>query len=206
MRIVEREPCRGRCVLPSGMERDTRPGRIVVTTWHLEMRSPPSHACSPLPEGARVEPVPEIPVGYYRYLYETVGGPWSWVDRRWMGDAELASHVHDPAVEVHVASMRGAPAGYFELDARKEGEVELAYFGLTPAWVGRGLGRPVLERAIERAFALGQARGSLARIWVHTCSLDHPRARGAYVRAGFVEYEAHDHEEWDPRPLPVHPR
>lgn len=183
-------------------------GRIVVTTWHLEMRRAPERMRA-LPAGAIVSHATAIPLSFYRYLYETVGAPWCWVDRRWMGDAELASHVHDPRVEVHVACVEGAPAGYFELDARKlasDREIELAYFGLVPWRIGGGLGGPLLDAAIERAWVMGRAHGAMDRLWVHTCSLDHPRARAAYARAGFVEYEAHDHEEWDPRPLPVSPR
>ena len=180
-------------------------GRIVVTTWHLEMRRAPDRERQ-LPAGASVSHAPAIPLSFYRYLYETVGAPWCWVDRRWMGDAELASHVHDAEVEVHVAYVGGAPAGYFELDVRKlasEREIELAYFGLVPWQIGGGLGGPLLDAAIARAWTVGRERGALERLWVHTCSLDHPRARAAYGRAGFVECEAHGHEEWDPRPLPV---
>jgi GNAT superfamily N-acetyltransferase len=179
-------------------------GRIAVTTWHLETRSRSQGVPRALPPGARVEHAPRIPLPFYRYLYETVGAPWCWVDRRWMGDAELASLVHPEGVEVHVAYVDGAPAGYFELDARCDGEVELVYFGLAPERIGTGLGMPLLEQAIARAWALGGA--GTERVWVHTCSLDHPRARAAYERAGLVQYAVHEHEEWDPRPLPSAPR
>jgi GNAT superfamily N-acetyltransferase len=166
------------------------------------MRARPSTPPRALPANVRVERAPRIPLGFYRYLYETVGAPWCWVDRRWMGDAELASLVHAEGVEVHVAYADGAPAGYVELDARAPGEVEIVYFGLVPAWIGRGLGGPLLDLAIARAWSLP----GVTRVWVHTCSLDHPSARAAYERAGLVVYEAHEHEEWDPRPLPVHVR
>lgn len=178
------------------------PGRILVTTWHLAMHARPEHALRPLPEGTRVDAAPSIPLGFYRYLYETVGAPWCWVDRRMMGDAELASLVHAEGVEVHVAYADGAPAGYFELDAREAGSVELAYFGVVPAWIGRGLGLSLLQRAVQRAWSLP----GTARVWVHTCSLDHPRAKSMYERAGFTTFHVHDHEEWDPRPLPISPR
>jgi len=178
----------------------------VVTTWHLEMHARPATSPSPLPADCRVDPAPHIPLGFYRYLYGTVGAPLSWVHRRWVGEPEPAPHVPDPGLEIPPPSARGAPAGYFELDARRRGEVELAYFGVVPSWIGAGLGRPLLDRAVERAWALGEPGAPVGRVWVHTCSLDHPRARAAYLRAGFVEYEAHEHEEWDPQPLPVHPR
>jgi GNAT superfamily N-acetyltransferase len=179
-------------------------GRITVRTWHLEMREAPRSA-RPLPAGASLVAARAIPLSFYRYLYETVGAPWCWVDRRWMGDAELGSLVHDPRVEVHVAYADGAPVGYFELDARALADaraIELAYFGLVPWRIGTGLGAALLTAAVTRAWELGRA-AQMSRLWVHTCSLDHPRAKDAYERAGFVAYEVHDHEEWDPRPLPV---
>ena len=170
------------------------------------MQSRPTQAPRALPLGARVEHVHPMPLHFYRYLYETVGAPWAWVDRRWMGDAELASHVQSKDVEVHVATLHGAPVGFFELDARTPGSIELAYFGLMPESVGRGLGLTLLELAVVRAWDWASVRGDVTRIWVHTCSLDHPRALEIYRRAGFMVFEEEAHEEWDPRPLPVSTR
>lgn len=175
-----------------------------ITTWYLEMRERPPdlRGAGAATADARVEHAPAPPLHFYRYLYETVGAPWLWSDRRRMSDEELASHVHDPHVEVWVAQRRGAPIGYFELDRRIEGETELAYFGLVPEAIGQGLGAWLLERALERAWSDAATR----RVWVHTCSLDHPRALSTYERAGFVRYAESATEIWDPRPLPISPR
>jgi GNAT superfamily N-acetyltransferase len=122
-------------------------------------------------------------VELYRSLYDAVGRPWHWVDRKRLSDDELARILGDPAVEVHVLRVGGEPAGYAELDRRVAGEIELAYFGLMPAFVGQGLGGYFLRWAVARAWSYAPRR-----VWVHTCTLDHPSALPCYLRAGFREY------------------
>ena len=59
-------------------------------------------------------------------------------------------------------------------------ETFIAYFGLVPEFIGRGLGRFFLDWAVDRAWDLGHAR-----VRVQTCDLDHPAALPNYERAGF---------------------
>jgi GNAT superfamily N-acetyltransferase len=113
-----------------------------------------------------------------------VGRDYCWVDRNLMPDEDLRRIIQDPGVEVYVLSVAGAPAGYAELDRRQPGEIELAYFGLFPDFVGRGLGKFFLAWAVERAWSHGPRR-----VWVHTCDLDHPAALPNYLKAGFVVYD-----------------
>jgi GNAT superfamily N-acetyltransferase len=122
-------------------------------------------------------------VSFYRYLYDTVGRPWFWIDRRRMSDAEVGAIIRDPGVEIYLLSVRGQPAGFCELDCRNRAEVELAYFGLIPEFIGRSLGPYLLRYATDRAW-----RTHPRRVWVHTCSLDHPKALETYRRAGFAIY------------------
>ena len=135
-------------------------------------------------------------VSFYRYLYNEVGGPWLWYERRRMSDRRLAQLVQDPAIEVQVLQVGGVPAGYAELDRRTPGEIELAYFGLVPDFIGRGLGAYFLAWAVHRAWDLAPRR-----LWVHTCSLDHPRALATYLGAGFAEYSRETVQILDPRAL-----
>jgi GNAT superfamily N-acetyltransferase len=90
----------------------------------------------------------------------------------------------------------GVPAGYAELDCRHSGEIELAYFGLIPEFIGRGLGAYFLAWAVDRAW-----QREPRRLWVHTCSLDHPRALATYRAIGFAEYARESVRIADPRPL-----
>jgi GNAT superfamily N-acetyltransferase len=94
-------------------------------------------------------------------------------------------------VETWVAYLAGTPAGYFELEAQAEGNVEITYFGLLPQFIGRGLGGPLLTATVERAWAMGARR-----VWVHTCSLDHPSALPGYQARGFRVFEV-EHAEQD---------
>ena len=88
-----------------------------------------------------------------------------------------------PAVSLWVMTVANAPAGYFELRQEGDGSVEIAYFGLLPEFVGRGLGGHLLSVAVERAFESGARR-----IWLHTCTKDNPAALPNYLKRGFVPF------------------
>ena len=92
-------------------------------------------------------------VAFYRDLYDRIGRPWLWYERRLLSDAALASLLGRPGHELHVARHDGDLVGYFELD-----DDELVFFGLTLAYIGRRIGPWLLDRAIERAFARGVGR------------------------------------------------
>jgi GNAT superfamily N-acetyltransferase len=152
---------------------------------YLEMTTAPASA-------PRLAPCPAVEVrwarrptvSFYRYLYSAVGEPWTWTVRRLLSDAELATILEDPRVEVNVLWVGGVPAGYAELDRRALPDIELAYFGLMPEFIGRGLGAYLLDWAIHHAW-----RAQLRRLWVHTCDLDHPRALDLYQRLCFRIYD-----------------
>jgi GNAT superfamily N-acetyltransferase len=156
-----------------------------VTTSYLEVLDPgecrPSERAQPELEikQARI-PCPEL----NRFLYTAVGGHWYWIDRlSWTYERWLA-YLSRPELETWVAYVQGTPAGYFELERQEGGNVELAYFGLLPQFVGKGIGGAVLTAAIQRAWAMGAVR-----VWVHTCTLDHPSALANYQKRGFRLYD-----------------
>jgi len=194
--------------LPGGTAPDPAPspvpaGKIDVVITYLEMHAPPAPRTSPhRAEQVAVMRARRPTVSFYRYLYDTVGTPWLWYERRALADEALAAIVQDPAIDVEVLYVDGVPAGYFELDRNEPSEVELCYFGLVPEFIGRGLGGWFLDRAVEHAWA-GEAR----RVWVHTCTLDHPAALGVYQRAGFKPYRRAREIIDDPRVAgPMAPR
>ena len=168
------------------MTRKKPPGELVETTvTYLEMRSPPRRPATPAPLGKLAILRSEQPtVSFYRYLYNTIGEPWNWSDRRRLDDDALRAIIHDPKVEIYVLYAAGVPAGYVEIDLRRDREAEIAYFGLAPEYIGRGLGVFLLDWAIAAAWT-----HQPKRVWVHTCTLDHPRALPLYQRAGFVPYQ-----------------
>jgi GNAT superfamily N-acetyltransferase len=159
---------------------------IETVVTYLELTALPERrfACPPRRGGLRVQRACRPTVSFYRYLYGTVGTTWTWTERRLLSDAELEVVIRHPKVEVDVLWQDGVPAGYAELDRRRPPDVELAYFGLIPDFIGAGLGRYLLDWAIQRAF-----RQQTRRFWVHTCDLDHPGALPLYEAAGFRIYD-----------------
>jgi len=98
-------------------------------------------------------------------------------------DDEIRAHLARPEISLHLFSCRGAPAGYFELARCEDRSAEIAYFGLLPEFIGRGLGKHLLTCATEEAFATGATR-----VWLHTCSLDDPAALPNYQKRGFLPF------------------
>ncbi|MEX0924220.1 MAG: GNAT family acetyltransferase [Rhodovibrionaceae bacterium] len=161
---------------------DQENGKLAYTITYLEMTAPPQLEPVHPPVDLRLALLhAERPsVAFYRYLYNAIGRDWLWWERRLLGDAELAAIVQDPRVEIYVLYAGGVPAGYFEIDRRQKDSVDLAYFGLLPDFVGRGLGSYFLTIAIETAWS-----SNPQRVTVNTNSLDHPRALPLYQRMGF---------------------
>jgi GNAT superfamily N-acetyltransferase len=129
-----------------------------------------------------VRPSPELG----RFLYTAAGGNWFWTMRLgWTYDAWLERLSH-PRVETWVLYDEGTPAGYFELDGGSDHDVEIAYFGVLPPFIGRRLGGWLLTSAIQRGFAMGGTR-----VWVHTCTLDSPNALANYQARGMRVFKEH---------------
>lgn len=172
-------------------------GQLRISITHLEMTRRPRLPAPPPPAlKLAVLRAEAVSVPFYRYLYNTVGEPWLWYERRLLSDAELAAIVRHPEVDVFVLYAGGEPAGYAELDRRAMPDIEIAYFGLMPDFIGRKLGPWLLHWVIDAAWAREPQR-----VWVHTCSLDHPRAIAHYQRAGFVPFKQEQKVIADPRPL-----
>ena len=177
-------------------------GRLNDVITYLEMTARPTRPPLPVPAGKlaliRLEP---CTTSYYRYLYQAVGERWLWFERRVWSDEHLAQIINKPEVEISVLYVGGVPAGYFELDRSIENEVELCYFGLVSDFIGRGYGNFLLNAAVESAW-----QRNPSRVWVHTCTYDHPRALGVYQRAGFSVYKRTPITFPDPRLTGALPR
>ena len=124
-------------------------------------------------------------VGFYRYLYDTVGAQYAWWLRRTMPPAQLAALITAPGVSLHVLYQGNEPAGFFELDARAVHTVNLAYFGLLPHAIGGGLGTALLRAAMATAWA-----HKPRALTVNTCTAD-PPARSAELPARRVHAGAY---------------
>ncbi|MGH7495891.1 MAG: GNAT family N-acetyltransferase [bacterium] len=171
--------------------------KIRVTITFLETSKKPARAPRKIhAENVLIMRALQPTVSFYRFLYNTVGQPWLWYERRQMGDEALQQIIQHPQVEVYVLYAGGVPAGYAELDWRQTPEVELAYFGLMPEFIGKGLGTLLIDEMHEQVW-MRQPQ----RFWLHTCTLDHPQALAFYQRAGFVPYKQEVKIIDDPRIL-----
>jgi GNAT superfamily N-acetyltransferase len=169
--------------------------RTEITTWYLEMLSPEQLQAAACPRAdVRVEraaiPSPELS----RFLYTAVGGLWYWLDRLSWDYARWLEYLDRSTVETLVMHVSGTPAGYVELEAQPDDNVEVAYFGLLPRFTAQRLGAYLLSVGVKTAWEEGARR-----VWVHTCSLDGPTALANYQARGFRVYDQRTH--WQDLPV-----
>jgi GNAT superfamily N-acetyltransferase len=178
--------------LPDGYS-DIPSGKIAAVVTHLEMTERP--LLPPDPPGdwtlRRVEsPAPD----WFRELYRRIGEEWLWFSRSLMSDTELAALIRPPASEIYALSLDGRDEGLLHLDFSTTGQCELSLFGVTAKLIGGGAGRFLMNRALERAWSQ-----AVTRVWVHTCTFDHPRALAFYQRSGFRPFRRQIEISDDPR-------
>jgi GNAT superfamily N-acetyltransferase len=176
-----------------------------LVTTYLEMLS------SPAPENQRSNvsgqkfQVRELTTPNWRFnrdMYFRVGENWKWIDKRpWM-EEQWKEYANDPNLRTFAGRCGEVLIGYYELKrspaslSRSQGsevraqihqeDIEIAYFGLLPEFIGRGLGGALLTSAIENAWAWSPTP---LRVWVHTCNRDHSGALNNYKARGFRVYK-----------------
>jgi len=179
-------------ILPDGYS-DVPSGKVAAVVTHLEMTTRP--APRPDPAGAwTLRRVETPPLDWFRDLYRRVGEEWLWFSRIRMPDAELSAIIHAPLVEVYALEHEGRDEGLLELDFRDAGQCEIAFFGITAKLIGSGAGRWLMNRTLELAWSR-----PVGRVWVHTCTFDHPSALAFYQRSGFRPFRRQIEVADDPR-------
>lgn len=165
-------------------------GQVGAVVTYLEMteRPPPG----PLPASPlRLELWPAPDPSRYRDLFRKVGARWLWYSRLLIDDERLRREM----AEVHaVVDESGAEVGLLELDFRTDGECLIRFLGLVPGLAGRGHGAWLFARTLDLAW-----RPDVRRVAVNTCTLDHPAALPAYLKAGFRAYKRAFESFADPR-------
>lgn len=152
--------------------------------YHLEMRSPADLKGKPSVPGLEINALADRDFRLNKRLYRLVGKQWQWNDKLDWSDDQWKAYAEAEDLHTWLAYFEGTLAGYFELHQQAGNQVKIAYFGLFPQFIGRGLGGYLLTRAIQSAWNLGAAR-----VWVHTCSLDHPGALGNYQARGMQVFK-----------------
>lgn len=176
-------------------------GKVACVATHLEMHSDPPRRPDPTGKGLRFRHVEQPGLDWYRALFRAVGGDWLWSSRLELNDAELGAVLGDDRVDVYALARDGGEIGLAELDRRQFPDIELAFFGLVAEAIGTGAGRFLMNAALDAAWA-----HKPARVWVHTCTFDHPGAIAFYVRSGFTVFARTVEIEDDPRLAGILPR
>ena len=157
---------------------------MTVTVSYLVMYDP-GQLRPKFPDEPRLEVRPVDPPRWQlnQSMYCRIGADWHWQEKRAWDEARWRTYAEAPGLYTFVATWAAEPAGYFELRQDPHGGIEIAYFGLLSAFIGKGLGGAMLSRALEHAWRLGPDR-----VWVHTCTLDHPAALANYQARGMRIY------------------
>ena len=179
-------------ILPDGYS-DVPAGKIAAVVTHLEMTARP--APRPDPAGAwtlrrvrchrstgfaiSIAASARNGCGSRGYGCRTPNWPRSFTRRWWK-----STRWH----------MRAATKACSRLDFREPGQCEIVFFGVTAKLVGTGAGRWLMNRALEIAWSR-----PIARVWLHTCTFDHPAALAFYQRSGFRPFRRQVEVVDDPR-------
>ncbi|WP_253381006.1 GNAT family N-acetyltransferase [Notoacmeibacter sp. MSK16QG-6] len=121
-----------------------------------------------------------IPVAYYRFLLDQVGHNHYWVQRMRLTDAAVRQILDAETTDISVLYLDGAPAGFFEIDRKRDGVAHIVHFGLIEHAQGRNLSPWFFHAALSAAW-----EGATERVTIGTTSLDHPAALRLYQRFGF---------------------
>ena len=158
--------------------------RVDYVITYLEMTERPTFAHPHLPAGpaAALIAADTPPLWYFLALYEAVGRDHEWTDLYEQPEGEITAFLQDEAVTLYTLMRAGWPHGFFVLDGREAGICNLAWLGLVPQAIGRGLGSYLLETAVHTAWE----QPDVEKVTVNTNTLDHPRALTLYQKAGFA--------------------
>ena len=155
-----------------------KPRALKAHITRLEMTAPPRQSL-PLPVniGAAVMRVPDIPLAYYRFLYDQVGHRWHWVDRLRLDDEALRSILHDKRTEIAVLYVNGAPAGFYEFFRHDGDFVEFCHFGLMEHALGLGVGDVDAQLGFQRHDHFQVVEAIRPEVDLERCSRRHPLER-----------------------------
>jgi GNAT superfamily N-acetyltransferase len=157
---------------------------VTVLVSYLVMYAPEQLRAKPFDDPRLViHPVNPPSWQFNQSMYRRIGADWNWQEKRDWPEDRWRAYVEAPGLHSFAATWSGEPAGYFELREDAHGGIEITYFGLLAGFIGKGLGGAMLGCALQRAWMLGPDR-----VWVHTCTLDHPAALANYQARGMRIY------------------
>tara|TARA_B100001121_G_C18224265_1_gene405116 strand:- start:32 stop:538 length:507 start_codon:yes stop_codon:yes gene_type:complete len=120
-----------------------------------------------------------------KFFYKQVGKKHRWIDRLSWSDGKWINYISNKNLETYIISESDELAGFFELLYNPElKETEISYFGLLEEYIGKGIGGYALSVAIKKSF-----EKNIRRVWLHTCTLDHPNALKNYIARGMTVFK-----------------
>ena len=120
-----------------------------------------------------------------KFFYKQVGKKHRWIDRLSWSDGKWINYISNKNLETYIISESEELAGFFELLYNPElKETEISYFGLLEEYIGKGIGGYALSMAIKKSF-----EKKIRRVWLHTCTLDHPNALKNYIARGMTVFK-----------------
>jgi GNAT superfamily N-acetyltransferase len=179
--------------IPNGFF-DIPRGKIAAVVTYFQMCQHPPARPEPSEVPWSLEKTEFPNLQDYRALFRRIGQEWLWFSRLQLNDVELGEILNHPLYETYVFNASGDMRGLVEFDFRVEGECEISFFGLTSEMIGQGAGRWMMNRALQIAWSR-----SIRRLWLHTCTFDHPSAVDFYIRSGFAPYRRQIEVADDPR-------
>jgi len=162
-----------------------------LTVYYLEITDPKDfRTVEKIPPDVRIIRVKEPCPLLNQFFYRNIGRDWDWIDRRDWSPEQWNAYVSRPQLETWIVHYKGTPAGYIELDREPEETIQIAYLGLLPQFTGKRIGKYVTSFAIQHAFDSGAKR-----VWLSTCSFDHPAALNTYLHRGFTIFKTEEIEK-----------
>ena len=120
-----------------------------------------------------------------KFFYKQVGKKHRWIDRLSWSDGKWMNYISNKNLETYIISESDELAGFFELLYNPElKETEISYFGLLEEYIGKGIGGYALSVAIKKSF-----EKNIRRVWLHTCTFDHPNALKNYIARGMTVFK-----------------
>lgn len=180
---------------------DLPPGKLANVVTCLEMFAPPQRRAGAATGSFALDRIAAAQVDRYRTLFRRIGTPYLWFSRLALDDRALRAVLEDPRVEAYALRSHESDEGLLEIDFRAGADAEIVFFGVSERLIGTGAGRWLMNRALDLAWA-----HPIRRLWLHTCSFDHPSAVPFYVRSGFRPFKRQIEYYDDPRLTGLLPR
>jgi GNAT superfamily N-acetyltransferase len=156
-----------------------------LTIYYLEMNSINEFKPKPAVESFKIVESEIKQFKLNRFLYSYVGEAWNWYEKLSWSDEKWQEYVSNNNSRLWIGYFHGTPAGFYELQKQENGNIRISYFGLAPDFIDKGFGGYFLSHAIKQAWNWEKPK----RVWVQTCTDDHPAALANYKARGFKVYK-----------------